>query len=86
MRGVGTCFVFFCLFVFFVCFCFVFCYPEGFTTVVANMGLEKARAYLNQIPQDRQLYIPSELLQPCWALHVLHVHQSDGPNIPRRFA
>ena len=24
--------------------------PEGFTTVVANEGLEKARAYLNQVP------------------------------------
>ena len=28
--------------------------------VVANGGLEKARAYLNQVPWDRQLYIPSE--------------------------
>ena len=27
---------------------------------MANEGLEKARAYLNQVPQDRQLYIPSE--------------------------
>jgi len=35
-------------------------YPEGFTTAVANEGLEKARAYLNQVPQDRRLYIPSE--------------------------
>ena len=34
--------------------------PDGFTTVVANEGLEKARAYLNQVPQDRRLYIPSE--------------------------
>ena len=34
--------------------------PEGFTTVVANEGLEKARAYLNQVPRDQQLYIPSE--------------------------
>ena len=34
--------------------------PEGFTTVVANEGLEKARAYLNQVPRDRRLYIPSE--------------------------
>jgi len=25
--------------------------PEGFTTTVANEGLEKARAYLNQVPQ-----------------------------------
>ena len=33
---------------------------EGFTTVVANEGLEKARAYLNQVPQYRRLYIPSE--------------------------
>ena len=24
--------------------------PEGFTTVVANKGLEKARAYLHQVP------------------------------------
>ena len=31
-------------------FLFVFVTPEGFTTVVANKGLEKARAYLNQVP------------------------------------
>ena len=41
-------------------FCFVFVTTEGFTTVVANEGLEKARAYLNQVPWDRWLYIPSE--------------------------
>ena len=29
-----------------------FATPEGFTTVVANEGLEKARAYLNQVPWD----------------------------------
>ena len=46
-------FVFFFLFLFFVT-------PEGFTTVVANEGLEKARAYLNQVPRDRRLYIPSK--------------------------
>ena len=34
--------------------------PEGFTTVVANEGLEKARAYLNQVPPDWRLYIPSK--------------------------
>jgi len=39
--------------------CF-FVTPEGFTTVVANEGLEKARAYLNQGPRDRRLYIPSK--------------------------
>jgi len=27
---------------------------------VANEGLEKARAYLNQVPWDWRLYIPSE--------------------------
>ena len=27
---------------------------------MANEGLEKARAYLNQVPRDRWLYIPSE--------------------------
>ena len=43
----------------FVCFVFV-CLSEGFTTVVANEGLEKATAYLNQVPWDRWLYIPSE--------------------------
>ena len=42
------------------CFAFVFVSPEGFTTVVANEGLEMARAYLNQVPQDRRLYIPSK--------------------------
>ena len=26
--------------------------------MVANEGLEKARAYLNQVSRDRQLYIP----------------------------
>ena len=46
---------FVCLFVL-----FVFVTPGGFTTVVANEGLEKARAYLNQVPRDRRLYIPSE--------------------------
>ena len=39
-------------------FKFFFITPEGFTTVVANEGLEKARAYLNQVPRDRRLYIP----------------------------
>ena len=39
---------------------FVFVTPEGFTTMVANEGLEKARAYLNQVPWDRQLNVPSE--------------------------
>ena len=29
---------------------FVFVTPEGFTTMVANEGLEKARAHLNQVP------------------------------------
>ena len=46
--------------VLFVLFCFVFVTPEGFTTVVANKGLEKARAYLNQVPRYQRLYIPSE--------------------------
>ena len=40
------------------CFAFVFVSPEGFTTVVANEGLEMARAYLNQVPQDRRLTSP----------------------------
>ena len=31
--------------------CFNCITPEGFTTMVTNKGLEKARAYLNQIPQ-----------------------------------
>jgi len=35
-------------------------FEKGFTTVVANEGLEKARAYINQVPRDRRLYIPSE--------------------------
>ena len=30
------------------------------STVVANEGLEKARAYLNQVPQNRRLNVPSE--------------------------
>jgi len=39
---------------------FLFLLPhEGFTTVVSNEGLEKARAYLNQVP-DQRLYIPSK--------------------------
>ena len=41
-----------------VCFSFVFITIEGFTTVVANGGLEKARAYLNQVPWDRWLNVP----------------------------
>ena len=41
-------------------FCFVFVTPERFTTMVANSDLEKARGYLNQVPWDQQLYIPSE--------------------------
>ena len=36
------------LFLFFL----FFVTPEGFTTVVANEGLEKARAYLNKVPWD----------------------------------
>ena len=35
-----------------VLFLFIFVTPEGFTTVVANEGLEKARAYFNQVPRD----------------------------------
>ena len=31
-----------------------------FTTTVANNGLEKARTYLNQVPQDCQLNVSSE--------------------------
>ena len=45
------------LLVFWFFFFLVFCYlltvtPEGFITVVANEDLEKARAYLNQVPWD----------------------------------
>jgi len=45
---------------FFFLFVLFFVTPEGFITVVANEGLEKARAYLNQVPRDRRLYIPSK--------------------------
>jgi len=45
---------------FFFFFFWIWITPEGFTTVVANEGLEKARAYLNQVPRDRRLYIPFE--------------------------
>jgi len=38
----------------------VFVTPEGFTTMVANEGLEKTRAYLKQVLQDQQLNVPSE--------------------------
>ena len=39
-------------------FVFLFLFtPEGFTTMVANKGLEKARAYLNMV---HLLYIPSK--------------------------
>jgi len=34
--------------------------PEGFTTVVANEGLEKERTYLKQVPRHKRLYIPSK--------------------------
>ena len=34
--------------------------PKGFTTLVANEGLEKARAYLNQVPQDWWLNVSSK--------------------------
>ena len=44
---------------FFVVFFWFVVTPEGFTTVVANEGLEKARLYLTHC-QDRRLYIPSE--------------------------
>jgi len=43
-----------------ICLCFVFNTPEGFTTMVDNEDLEKARAYLNQFSRDQWLYIPSE--------------------------
>ena len=33
----------------------IFLTPEEFTTTVANKGLEKARAYLNQVSWDSQL-------------------------------
>jgi len=32
--------------------CFVFITREGFTTMVANKCMEKARAFLNQVLQD----------------------------------
>jgi len=38
----------------------MFVTPEGFTTMVANEGLEKTRAYLKQVLQDQQLNVPSE--------------------------
>ena len=44
-------------------FIYLFIYfvtPEGFTTVVVNEGLEKARGNLNQVPWDRWLNIPSK--------------------------
>ena len=41
-------------------FLLVFVTPKGFTTVVANEGLEKARDYLTQVTRDQRLYIPSE--------------------------
>ena len=34
--------------------------PEGFTTMVASEGLDKARAYINQVPLDRWLNVPSK--------------------------
>ena len=48
---------------FLVCFCFVFVTTEGFTTVVANKGLEKARAYLNQVPQGLTALHPLQRMQ-----------------------
>ena len=39
---------------------FVFVTPEVFTIMVANQGLEKAGAYLNRVPWDRQLNVPPE--------------------------
>ena len=44
--------------------CFVFVTPEGFT-IVANEGLEKAKAYFIQVPWDRQLYVPSKADPNC---------------------
>jgi len=38
----------------------IFVTPEGFTTMVANKGLEKAGAYLNQVPWDIQFNAPFE--------------------------
>ena len=35
-----------------------FVIPVRFTTMMANNGLEKARAYLNQVPQDSSLMSP----------------------------
>jgi len=45
---------------FFVLFCFVT--PDGFTTIVANEGLEEARAYLNQV-LNQWLYTPIQRWQ-----------------------
>jgi len=42
------------------CCCSFVVTPEGVTIPVANKGLEKARAYLNQIPRNRQLNVPSK--------------------------
>jgi len=65
-----------------VCVCVYVCF-EGFTTMVANEGLEKTRAYLNQVPWDQQLYVPSNsFMSPvCVCVHVCacvcvcaHVH------------
>jgi len=42
----------------FVLFCFCFIIPEGFTTMVADEGLEKARANLIQVPSTNGLISP----------------------------
>ena len=55
--------MFFFVFVFvFVLFFFFFGFvtPEGFTNMVANEDLEKARAYLNQVPWDQWLNVSSK--------------------------
>ena len=43
-----------CVCVCFVCL-FVYITPEGLNTMVAKVGLEKARACLNKVPCDRHL-------------------------------
>jgi len=53
---------------------FVIVTPEGFTAVVANEGLEKERTYLNQFPQHKRLYIPSNGCGVNFRKNTLGIH------------
>ena len=64
---------------------YFFVTPEGFTTVVANECLEKARAYLNLVPRDRKMQCKLQVETPSdytYSLFWAELNRLLGEKIP----